>query len=145
MPAPRSIRILCWISTICFLAAWFLPAAPEMPGWMAFRYAFSAVWPYGGGDAHSIEDAVPQVLSALTNVVFVVLCVQLLVNRLPRPALFFRIAIACFVLNLYWLVQMLRDGSGRDLWIGYYVWLAAFAVLVVIGWILLRGARPAAS
>ena len=42
-----------------------------MPGWAAFRAAISGpfrdTFPVGG------EDAVPQVLSALTNVVFVVM------------------------------------------------------------------------
>ena len=110
---------------------------------MAFRYAFAPVWPYGEAAA-SVEDAVPQVLSALTNVAFVVMFVQLIRGRVNRPGLWFRVAIACFVLNLYWLVQMLRDGSAHSLWIGYYVWLAAFALLVAIGWFLMRATKPAA-
>ena len=136
------IRNLGWSAAACFVAAWFLPAASEVPGWMAFRFAFAPVWPYGSsGGEGSVEDAVPQVLSALTNVVFVVMFAQFVAGKIHRPGLWFRVAIACFVLDLYWLVQMLRDGAARDLLIGYYVWLAAFALLVVIGWLLMRAAR----
>ena len=144
MPAKGPIRILGWIAAVCFLASWFLPVASEVPGWMAFRYAFSPVWPYQSSDSQA-ADAVPQVLSALTNVAFVVMVVQLFTGKVTRPGLYFRVTIACFVLDLYWLVQMLRDGSARDLWIGYYVWLVAFALLVIIGWMLMRSARPAAA
>jgi heme/copper-type cytochrome/quinol oxidase subunit 4 len=136
-------RNLGMLAAACFVAAWFLPAAADVPGWMAFRYAFSPVWPYGSSAPQGGEDAVPQVLSALTNVAFVVMFAQLLARRVKRPGLFLRVAIACFVLDLYWFVQMLRDGSGRDLLVGYYLWLAAFALLVVIGGILTRGARRA--
>jgi hypothetical protein len=140
-----SIRVLGWLAVVCFLASWFLPAAAEVPGWMAFRYAFAPVWPYQSSESQAVADAAPQVLSALTNVAFVVMVVQLLAGKVTRPGLYFRVTIACFVLNLYWLVQMLRDGSARDLWIGYYVWLIAFALLVIIGWMLMRGARPATA
>jgi hypothetical protein len=71
-----------------------------------------------------------------------VLFLRLMWGLVPRPGLYFRVAIACFVLNLYWFVQMLRDGSVHELWIGYYVWMAAFALQVLIGWMLMRTARP---
>jgi hypothetical protein len=138
------IRILSWSAAACFVAAWFLPVASDMPGWMAFRYAFSPVWPYGSSVPGIIEDAIPQVLSALTNVVFVVMFAQLAADKVTRAGLWFRVAIACFVLDLYWLVQMLRDGSAHELWIGYYVWLAAFGLHVLIGGLLMRrGRNPA--
>jgi hypothetical protein len=136
---------LAWIAAACFLAAWFLPVASEVPGWMAFRYAFAPVWRYGAAEPNSVEDAVPQVLSALTNVAFVVMFLQLIADAVRRPGLYFRVAIACFVLNLYWFVQMLRDGTVRDLWIGYYVWLVAFALLVLVGWMLMRSASVASD
>ena len=134
--------MLGWLAAACFVAAWFLPVMSGVPGWMAFRYALASVWPYrtsiGGG-----EDAVPQVLSALTNVAFVVMFAQLVAGRVGRPGLWFRVAIACFVLDLYWLVQMVRDASAHELWIGYYAWLAAFALLALIGWLLMRAGRGA--
>ena len=144
-PAERWIRWLRWCAAACFVAAWFLPVAAAVPGWMAFRYAFAPLWPYGpnGADAN-IEDAAPHVLSALTNGVFVVMFAQLVADRVPRPGLWLRVAIACFVIDLYWFVQMLRDDDDRSLGIGYYVWLAAFAQLAIIGALLVRGPRGAA-
>ena len=137
-----SIRILTWSAAACFVAAWFLPVAPDLPGWMAFRYAFAPVWPYAP-HAGATEDAAPQVLSALTHVVFAVMFAQLLAGRVGRPGLWLRVAIACFVVDLYWFVQMLRDGA-HSLGIGYYVWLAAFAQLAIIGGLLVRRQRGAA-
>jgi hypothetical protein len=139
----RSIRILTWSAAACFVAAWFLPVAPDMPGWMAFRYALAPLWPYGSPVSGVVEDAAPQVLSALTNGVFVVMFAQLVAGRVTRPSLWFRVAIACFLIDLYWFVQMLRDDGGHALGIGYYAWLAAFAQLAVIG--ALRWRRGAAS
>jgi heme/copper-type cytochrome/quinol oxidase subunit 4 len=139
------VRNLGWLAAACFLAAWFLPAAADVPGWMAFRYAFSPVWRYGTAEPQGGEDAVAQVLSALTNVAFVVMFARLVRGTVNRPGLFLRVAIACFVLDLYWFVQLLRDGAAHELWIGYYVWLAAFALLGVVGWMLMRSARSAAA
>ena len=50
-----------------------------------------------------------------------------------RAALFTKLSIVCLVPNFYWLVQMLRAGEYRVLQTGYYVWLAAFALLVAVG------------
>jgi hypothetical protein len=141
MPEPGSIRNLAWLAAACFLASWFLPAASEVPGWMAFRYAFAPLWAYRQSAPQGVEDVVPQVLSALTNVAFIVMFFLVILGNVRRPGLFFRAAIACFVLDLYWFVQMLRDHSLHDLWIGYYVWLVAFALLMLIGWMLIITAR----
>jgi len=141
MLAAGSHRNLAWLAGACFVAGWFLPAAPEVPGWMAFRYALAPVWPYGSGSAEGIEDVVPQVLSALTNVAFIVLFGLLFLGRVKHPGLFFRVALACFVLNLYWFVQTVRDGTVHDLRIGYYVWLVAFGLMMLIGWIRMRSTR----
>ena len=75
-------------------------------------------------------DAVPSVLSALTNVVFPVLFVLVYRDAVTRPGLFIRVALACFILNLYWIVQLVREGKAHELLVGYYVWLAAFALLI---------------
>jgi hypothetical protein len=141
MLAAGPVRNLGWLAAACFIGGWFLPAAQDVPGWMAFRYAFSPLWPYGSGPAGDVEDAAPQVLSALTNVAFIVLFALLALGRISRPGLFFRVALACFVLDLYWFVQTLRDGTVHDLRIGYYVWLVSFALMTLIGWIQMRSAR----
>ena len=80
-----------------------------------------------------LDDAVPHVLSAATNGAFIILVAHVELNRISRPGLFLRVAIACLILNLYWLVQLVRDGSADELRAGYYAWLAAFALLVVSG------------
>ena len=55
--------------------------------------------------------------------------------------MFLKVAIACLLLNLYWLVQMLRAGEYAGLLAGYYVWLLAFALLIVLGAISVVSAR----
>jgi hypothetical protein len=141
MLTTRSVHNLGWLAAACFVAGWLLPAAQDVPGWMAFRYAFAPVWPYGSGSAANIEDAAPQVLSALTNGVFIVLLALFFLGRVKHAGLFFRVAIGCFVLNLYWFVQTVRDGTVHDLRIGYYVWLVAFGLMMLIGWVQMRSAR----
>lgn len=97
---------------------------------MAFRYALAPLVPYSAAGELTWEDSVPQVLSALTNVVFTILFVLWLTKQAVRPGLFVRITIVCFVLNLYWLVTAWREHQVSDLLWGYYVWLAAFAELL---------------
>lgn len=125
-----SVRIMSIVAALAWLAAWFLPAAAEMPGWLAFRHALEPVW--NPREAPWV-DGVPSVLSALTNVVFPVLFVLLWRNAVTRPGTFIRVAIACLLLNLYWIVQLLREGKAEHLLAGYYVWLGAFALLIVCG------------
>src|SRR5262245_7868575 len=97
----RTIRIVSGIAALAWLAAWFLPVAKELPGWLAFRYALEPLW---NPQSTQPEDAVPFVLSALTNVVFPVLFVLAYRDAITRPGLYIRVAIACFLLNLYWVV-----------------------------------------
>ena len=87
------------------------------------------------------DDSAPQVMSALTNVVFVILFGLWVANQTVRPGLFVRIAIACFVLNLYWFVNAWREHGLDDLLIGYYVWLAAFALLLAMASLIAYASR----
>jgi hypothetical protein len=130
---PTSLpQVLAWIAAVAFLASWFLPVLEDVPGWMAFRYALAPLVHYGPAESTSGEDAFPHVASALTNVVFIVLWALWLRGQAPRRGLFVRIAIASFALNLYWLVSAWRGNDVKDLLVGYYVWLAAFALLLGI-------------
>jgi hypothetical protein len=119
-----------WTAAAAFLASWFLPVLENVPGWMAFRYALAPLVPY----AHAVEtgwdDNVPQVLSALTNVMFVVLFGLWLANQMFRPGMFLRLALASLLLNLYWWVKAWREHGLGDLLYGYYVWMFAFALLL---------------
>jgi hypothetical protein len=126
-------RQIVWVAALSWAASWLLPVVDDVNGWQAFRYATSSLLPYQGHQSNEVDDAVPHVLSAFTNVVFIILAAHVELGRVTRPGLFLRVAIACLVLNLYWLVQLVRDGSAGDLQTGYYAWLAAFALLVVSG------------
>jgi hypothetical protein len=132
MPSTLAGR-LAWAAAILWLASWFLPVFEDIVGWQAFRYAISSLWPYQGHASNEVDDAVPHVLSAFTNVVFVILVAHVQLDRITRPGLFLRVTVACVLLNLYWFVQLVRDGTAGDLRAGYYAWLAAFVLLTVSG------------
>jgi hypothetical protein len=124
-----------------FAASWFLPVLEDVPGWMAFRFALAPLVPYSAAGQLTWDDSIPQVLSALTNVVFVVLFAMWASKQQVRPGLFVRIAIACFLLNLYWSVKAWREDGLNDLLIGYYLWLAAFALLLAVAVIIAFASR----
>jgi hypothetical protein len=130
-PADSFTRLIGWGAAACWLISWFLPVVDGYPGWAAFYTAltgpFRSDYPVRG------DDSVPQVLSALTNLAFGVLLTQWARDQVSRPSMFLKIAIACLLCNLYWLVSALRAGEPRALLTGYYLWLAAFALLVLLG------------
>ena len=68
-------KALAWTAAALFAASWFLPVLDDVPGWMAFRYALAPLVPFRDRDAGSVgwEDSAPQLMSALTNLVFVLL------------------------------------------------------------------------
>ncbi|HUQ09865.1 MAG TPA: hypothetical protein VM146_06070 [Steroidobacteraceae bacterium] len=129
----RLLASLVWLSAAAFVASWFLPVLDDVPGWMAFRYALAPLVPYRDAGNQAWEDNVPQVLSALTNVMYVILLGLWLAKQMFRPGLFVRIALACLLLDLYWFVQAWRAGHHlADLLYGYYVWIAAFALMLAV-------------
>lgn len=128
---PRFISPLVWAATACWLASWFLPVLTDVPGWMAFRYALAPLIPYRDAGNLAWEDNVPQVFSALTNLVFLVLLGLWLARQMFRAGMFVRLTVACLLMNLYWLVQAWRGGRLPDLLYGYYVWLFAFLLFTV--------------
>jgi hypothetical protein len=134
-------NILVWTAGAAFAASWFMPVLEDVPGWMAFRYSLSPMVPYSAAAELAWEDAVPQVLSALTNVVFVILFALWVARQTMRPGLFVRIAIACVLLNLYWFVKAWREHDLNDLLIGYYLWLLAFALMLGVAIITAVAAR----
>lgn len=126
-----SARILVWTAAAAFLASWFLPVLDDVPGWMAFRYALAPMIPFRDAGDLAGDDSVPQVLSALTNVLFVILVGLWLARQMFRAGLFVRVTLACALLNLYWLVMAWRGNPGvSSLKVGYYVWLLAFVLLL---------------
>jgi hypothetical protein len=124
------MNVLVGIATAAFAASWFLPVLPDVPGWMAFRYALAPVIPYAAAGDLAMEDSIPHVLSALTNLVFVILAALWLTGQRMRHGTFVRISLAGFLLNLYWFVKAVREDGLRDLLIGYYVWELAFTLML---------------
>jgi hypothetical protein len=123
--------LLARLALVAWLASWFLPVVEGYAGWAAFRAAIEG--PFRHLFPTAPEDAIPQVFSALTNVAFPIMFVMLVRNRIERASRFMRVAIICLVLDLYWLVQAARADQLGKLLIGYYAWLAAFALLVAVG------------
>lgn len=115
-----------------YALAWFLPVLDGFPGWKAFRVALSPIWPFETYGVEPAYYALLTVSSALTNVVFVALIVDLATRRrLGVRTAVWTLALAV-ALNLYWLVIV---GAGRaDLGIGYYLWVCSFLILIVGAW-----------
>lgn len=124
--------VLAWLAALAFLASWFLPVLEDVPGWMAFRYALAPLVPFRDAVAMPWDDNIPQVLSALTNVMFAILFALWIARQMFRPGMFVRLALACLLLNLYWLVKAWREDGLADLLYGYYVWLSAFALMFAV-------------
>lgn len=140
-PPSRLTAALGWAAALAWLASWFLPALAGTPGWKAFRLALAPLVPYAGAP-HSIgEEAIPQVLSALTNLAFALLLLLWRTGQAPRPGMFLRLTLVCLLINLYWLVMAAREQAIGELGIGYFVWLAAFALLTAIAAISVASAR----
>lgn len=131
---PRNLEApLAWLAAVAFLASWFLPVLDDVPGWMAFRYALAPLVPYRNAGNEAWEDNAIHVLSALTNVMFLVLFGLWLARQMFRPGMFVRLTLACLLINLYWLVVALRDAQGlSELRVGYYLWLAAFVLFFAV-------------
>ena len=134
-------RVLGWAAAAAFTVSWFLPVLEDVPGWMAFRYALAPLVPFRDAGTVGWEDSAPQVMSALTNVGFIILFLLWALKRSLRPGLFVRLALACFLMNLYWFVSAWRDNGVKDLLIGYYVWVAAFALLLTVAGLIAFASR----
>jgi len=127
----RLQRLLVMAAVGLWLLSWVLPVMEGYPGWAAFRATlygpFRPDFPVRG------EDAALQILSAATNLVFVMLVLAWWRRRVTRPVVFLKVALLCLLVDLYWLVEMLRAGERDGLRVGYYAWLASFALLVALG------------
>ena len=79
--------------------------------------------------------------SALTNIAFPIMAFLLLGNRIQHAARFLQGALLCLILDLYWLVQIARANELDKLLAGYYLWVAAFALMAAAGAISVVSAR----
>jgi hypothetical protein len=117
---------------------WVLPAVYNEAGWRAFRASLSPLWPYEGFDLDPGPLLVLSVASALTNVLFAVLAVAL-VLRQDRARVVLWAAAAATMLNLHWPFSM--GDERRLLQAGYFVWVSSFALLALAAFFAVRAHR----
>ena len=129
-----SRRLLGTLSVVLYVPAWFLTAAHtsgelvggRSAGWQAFAFAIS---PIAGNDmGASLSLRTWMVASALSNAVLIVALVLVFwrpraVNRAVVRALG-----GATLVNTFWL---LLPEMRPDLRVGYFLWLASFALTAV--------------
>lgn len=126
---PPRVPTVLIVAGCLYVLSWFLPVMDGLPGWLAFCASLSPIWPFEGHQIVPWNFALMAVSSALTNVVFVLLFVDLATGRrLGRPLTVLLLAVAT-ALDLYWLGFTGEDRA--DLRIGYYLWVCSFGILVV--------------
>ena len=133
MNASRATLLTAVVANVL---GWLLPVVYDDRGWQAFRVALSPLWPY---EDFRIEPGfllVLSVASALTNVLFVVLVVVLVVRESRARAVLWAAAGAT-LLNLHWAISM--GDERRLLASGYFIWVCSFALLALAAFL----ARPA--
>jgi hypothetical protein len=134
MTRPHLLISCAWL---LHSAAWLLPVDKDgvklpkgLPGWQAFRYAASAVWPIEGVNFETWYYAVLATASAVTTVLFL----------FGSPWVVWRgsrsrwrasawAAATSFIVNAHWYVLYGSDRS--DLRIGYFLWWLSFALLAI--------------
>jgi hypothetical protein len=131
-------RMALTAAIVANLLGWVLPAVYNEAGWRAFRAALSPLWPYEGFKLDPGPLLVLSVASALTNVLFGVLAVAL-VLREERARVVLWVAAAATLLNLHWPFSM--GDERRLLEAGYFVWAGSFALLALAAFFALRAHR----
>jgi hypothetical protein len=120
------------VAAIANALGWVLPVIDNYRGWQAFRVAFSPVWPFEQFRLEPGPLMLLSVASALTNALFVVLGVVLLIGlaqRQTRARAVLWAAAGATLLNLHWPISMAE--SGVALKSGYFVWVGSFALLAL--------------
>ena len=131
-------RVALLAAIVANVLGWVLPVVYDDRGWKAFRVALSPLWPY---EDFKIEPGLLLVLSvasALTNVLFVVLAL-VLVLREGRARIVLWAAAAATLLNLHWPISM--GDESRLLESGYFIWASSFALLALAAFLVIRPMR----
>lgn len=131
-------RVTLLAAVIANVLGWLLPAFSDERGWAAFVFALSPLWDYRHFQNEGLGLLAFIVLSALTNVLFVVLAAALALGASRRAKAVLYAAAAATLLNLYWQI-LLEDDRGR-LQSGYFVWVVSFALLALAAFFELRSA-----
>lgn len=134
MNASRAVLVAAVVANVL---GWVLPAAADVAGYRAFGLSLSPLWAYAEFDDEPIWFLILMVGSALTNLLFVVLAVQLLRSHASKPVLW--AAAAATLLNMHWVVTM--EDDRRYLASGYFIWVCSFALLALAAFIEVRAPR----
>jgi hypothetical protein len=130
-PMSRS-RVALLVSIVAHALGWALPVMDDYRGVHAFRIALSPVWPYEQFHIPSGRLVYLSVASALTNLVFAAVAIAALagaVQTRSRQLVAVWVLGAATLLNLHWPISMGDSASG--LRVGYYAWVASFALLLL--------------
>jgi hypothetical protein len=127
----RSLGFLL-AAIVAHLLGWILPVFEDYRGVQAFRVALSPIWPYEHFDIPAGRLVVLSVGSAATNLVFVSVAIVawagLVATRTHQRVAVWVVG-AATLLNLHWPLSM--GDSATGLRVGYYVWIASFALLLL--------------
>jgi len=124
MKASRAVLVAAVAANVL---GWVLPAAQDYRGWSAFTVALSPLWSFADFQDEPVWLLILMVGSALTNFLFVGLCVLLLRGGQPKIVLYG--AAAATLLDLHWVVTM--ESDRRYLASGYFIWVCSFALLAL--------------
>jgi len=122
-------RVALLLAVAANVWGWFGPVVDDNRGWQAFRVALSPLWPY---EQFRIEPGLLWVLSvasALTNVLFVILAVLLVLGPERRAKAVLWGAAAATLLNLHWPISMGEERAQLEN--GYFIWVCSFALLAL--------------
>ena len=104
-------RVMITAAWLLYAASWGLRvhkdgvALPDgVPGWQAFRVAFSAVWPYEDFEFHTWWQGTLGSLSALTNLVMLLSPWAITQWSLRFKHVVFWTSIGALVINAHWWV-----------------------------------------
>jgi hypothetical protein len=136
----RRLPPLVVLAVLVFVIAWFVPvhkngSNTRVPGWEAFTLALEIP---AKDNPYLSTNGILMRASACTN--FLMLLAVFLVVSRPgqKPASWLPVSfdVATF-LNLWWL----KGGEISDLRIGYWLWLASFALMAIALYLMRKQAR----
>ena len=136
--ALNAARATLLASIVANVLGWVLPAFSDERGYAAFLFALSPLWDYRSFQSEPFPLLAFIVLSALTNVLFVVLAAALALGKMRRAKPVLWAAAAATLLNLYWPILLEADRARLET--GFFVWVSSFALLALAAFLTLRSA-----
>jgi hypothetical protein len=125
MKTPRSLALA---AIVVFVVSYFLPAYGDLSGFACFEVCWKAFW----GDEKIFSGTWFYYSGlVLANILFIGLVVALFVTK-KHPRVRLVVSVVCFLHVLSWLVLHIfqQPPQVSEIKIGYYVWLAAYGLLV---------------